>query len=290
MLNLGKSYGLMPNWANETLFKVNSRHCSGFDPNVELLPQDVSSYMVNSIKERFGITGRESLAVDGDKVVVYCPLRYDFYNFEVSCIKKLKSRAKPLYVAFSSLITNIGFQQLEKDSCCFVRDFIDSQIEYEGAKGKYIKAMEKLMKGMEVYDGMESVSVEPQKAMDILKAYRGKKQEYRTIAVFLEKWTGVRFFFIDAAPYQFYEVGENHDAMEECCEIPCRLGFYTTKGGFFEKFLEDENMNRYANEVMCDPCWTIDGENTGECLRENIRRFDSFCEELVDILQIIKKL
>lgn len=290
MLNVGKSYGLMPNWANDTLFKVNSKHCSGFDPNIELLPQDVSSYMVNSIKEQFGITGRESLAIDGDKVVVHCPLRYDFYNFDVSCIKKLKSRAKPLYVAFSSLITNIGLQQLEKDSCCFARDFIDSQIEYEGAKGKYINAMEKLMKGIEVYDGMEIASVEPQKAMDILKAYRGKKEEYRTIEVFLEKWTGVRFFFIDAAPYQFYMVGENHEAMEECCEIPYRLGFYTTKGKFFDQFLKDENQNRYANETMCDPCWTIGEENTGEAVRHNISQFETFSEQLLDILQTIQKL
>ena len=290
MLNVGKSYDLMPHWANDTLFKVNSRHCSDFDPNIELLPQDASSYMVTSIQRHFRIKGRECMAVDGDKVVVYCPLRYDFYNFEVSCIKKLKNRAKPLYIVFSSLITNLGFQQLEKDSCCFVQDFIDSQIEYEGAKRKYTKAMDKLMTGIEVYDGIRNASVEPQVAIGILKAYRGKKEEYRTIAVFLEKWTGVRFFFIDAAPYQFYEVGENHDAMEECCEIPCRLGFYTTKGGFFEQFLKDENQNRYANEVMCDPCWTIDGEDTGEQIRENIRRFEAFCEELLDILEIIQKL
>lgn len=290
MLNTGMSYDLMPHWANGTLFKVNSEHCRDFDPNIELLPQDVSSYMISSIERHFGIKGRESLAVDGDKVVVSSPLQYDFYNFEVSCIRKLKNRAKPLYIAFSSLIKNVGFQQLEKDPCCFIEDFIDNQIEYEGAKKKYVKAMDRLMKGYEVYDEILNAAVEPQQALKILKAYRGKKDGYRTIAVFLEKWTGIRFFFIDAAPYQFYEVGENHDAMEEHCEIPYRLGFYTTKGEFFEQFLQDENQNRYANQVMCDPCWTIGEENTGEDLRHNIHQFESFCEDLLDILQLIQKL
>lgn len=246
--------------------------------------------MIDTVKEHFGIAKKKCIGVTDDKIVVHHGLQYDFYNYEVSCVRKLKSRAKPLYIAFSTLLTTIGFQRLEVDTCCFYEEFIHSQIAYEGKKKAYIKALEQFEKGRMVYNDFETSALKPKDALKVLKAYRGKKEQYVRIAEFLSKWIGERFFFMDAAPYEFYEIGENHNAMDDHCEIFCRLGFYTTKGTSFEKFLHDENQHSYNNRKICEPCWTITEETTGETLRKNIIKFEEFSLELLEVLQLITKL
>lgn len=290
MLDASDAYLIMPNWANQTLFKLCLAYCDKFDPYKELLPKQTTTYMIETIKEHFGIPKKKHIGVCEDKIVVSHSLQYDFYNYEVSCISNLKNKAKPLYIAFSTLLTTIGFQRLEVDTCCFYEEFMCNQMEHEGKKKEHSKSLKKFEKGQRVYNDFEQSALETQEALQVLKSYRGKKQEYLRIATFLKKWVGERFFFIDSAPYQFYEIGENHDTMYEHCEIPYRMGFYTTKGKSFESFLNDENQNRFNNETMCDPCWTISEDCTGTVLQQNVTQFEEFSLELLEVLQIIKKL
>lgn len=290
MLDTSKAYQAMPSWANKTLFAICNLYCDRFNPHKELLPDEISSYMIDTVKEHFCIDRTTCIGVTDDKIVVHHSLQYDFYNYEVSCVSKLKSKAKPLYIAFSTLLTTIGFQRLELDRCCFYEEYIHSQMEYEGRNKIYVKALERFKKGSMVYSDFERSALEPTDALKVLKAYREKKQEYLRISVFLSKWLGERFFFMDAAPYQFYEVGENHDAMEEHCEIPYRFGFYTTKGTSFDTFLNEENQNTYNNNTLCEPCWSISEETTGEALKQNIIKFEEFSLELLEVLQLIQKL
>ncbi len=287
MLDTSRFYGALPQWANTTLYKVNVVHNKAFNPMATLYPNQVSDYLIKAFNHCFEINQKESLAFTEDKVVVSHSLNFDFYHFDIRDITKLKRTAKPLYIAFVSLINSLSIQYIENDMCCFMDEFINGEIQYTKATTKLKKAKKELEKGKAVFETIKNDSVEIEKAIKIVKAYKGRKNTHRKIASFLTKWLGVRFFFLDVAPFQFYQEGENHDSMDEHCELPCRVGFYATKGKYFQEYLQGELDNVYSNQVLCDPAWIVDKDNANVSIRENIKAFEEFTLELLDIMELV---